>query len=247
MGAFRGAVFLLVISIFSSAWAQGLKVDQLKPLLATKVAPNAAAKKPQFKTMIPTMARGPQRLTVADYQAMLPHLATLTNLPRTSLATQPFAATNLATPGGVLNVGLVVAPPGGGFQAYGVEWVISYSPWVLGAPIPPCIVFNVRPGSGPTDAVAGFTAPIQGPGTYMITVYVETPLSQVSVSTSSGAPGTSGEFTGPNTIAIQNGKVIVVHEVTSPRPKELQIWINPIAGTSNAYLQVYSCDFMRIR
>jgi hypothetical protein len=231
----------------STAWAQVLKADQFKPLLATKVAPNAGAKKPQFKTMFPTMARGPQRLTVADYQAMLPHLATLTNLPRTSLAAQPFAATNLATPGGVLNVGILAAPPGGGFQATGTDWVFSYSPWSMGAPIPACIVFQVPPGAASSYGVAGFTAPIQGPGTYMMTVYVETPLSQVSVSTSSGAPGTVGEFTGPNTIAIQNGKVIVVHEVTAPRPKELQIWINPFAGNSNAYLQIYSCDFMRIR
>lgn len=81
----------------------------------------------------------------------------------------------------------------------------------------------------------------------MITVYVETPLSQVSVSTLSGGAGTAGESTGPNTIAIQNGKVIVVHEVTAPRPKELQIWISPIAGTSYANFLVYSCDFMRIR
>lgn len=247
MESIRVAVFLLAAISPSTAWAQVPKVEQLKPLQATKVAPTSTGKKPQFKTMIPTTVRGPQRLTVADYQAMLPHLATLTNFPRTSLAAQPFAATNLATVGGVLNVGLLASPPGGGFQASGADWVFSYSAWVLGAPIPPCMVFNVRPGAVSNDVTAGFTAPIQGPGTYMMTVYVETPLSQVSVSTTSGAPGTLREDTGPNTISIQNGKVIVVHEVTAPHPKELQVWISPIAGTSYANLLIYSCDFMRIR
>ena len=109
------------------------------------------------------------------------------------------------------------------------------------------MVFYVRPGAVSNDAVAGFTAPIQGPGTYMITVYVETPLSQVSVSTSSSGNGAAWEGTGPNTISIQNGKVIVVQEVTAPHPKELQVWISPIAGTSYANLLIYSCDFMRIR
>ncbi|MBK9797818.1 MAG: hypothetical protein IPP58_15325 [Holophagaceae bacterium] len=247
MGTIRVAVSLLAAFSASTAWAQLLKVDQLKPLLATKVAPSATAKKLQFKTMMPTTARGPQRLTVADYQAMLPHLATLTNLPPDLAGRATLRGHQSRHTWGCPQRWHIGGPCRRGLPGYRRRLGHVFFGLVLGAPIPACMVFQVPPGAALNSGVAGFTAPIQGPGTYMITVYVETPLSQVSVSTLSGGAGTAGESTGPNTIAIQNGKVIVVHEVTAPRPKELQIWISPIAGTSYANFLVYSCDFMRIR
>jgi len=159
----------------------------------------------------------PTRLTEAQYAALKPHLASLLNLSEGALAPGTLPAPNLLTLGATVNVTLGQTPPAG------------FS-WQTGATI------GNLPGSCRGAGNGGFVTFIAEnvpPGTYLMTVYLDTPATRILGGVNEGA------FT-----ATVQGRMINVPCVKSTppsRPLHLDLDL-PAAGAT-----VYSCDFMRVR
>lgn len=221
---------------------QGQVPARLPTLLKAQIRPGA--RPPTVARTGPADVRPPGRLSAADYQAMGPQLTTLANLPPGSLPPISLVATDLATPGGVLNVGLGPQPRGAMMIGVGAAVLVNASP-VRQPSSPPYLQFQVGTAWA-TSQMAVFLAPIQGAGTYVITAYVETSLAKLDlISCDQGE--TVAACTTTTTTGVQNGKVSVVHEVTDARSHDLTLYLAPSGMTSGDYLRLFSVDFLRLR
>jgi hypothetical protein len=176
-------------------------------------------------------------MSQADYLVLRPKLAALAKVPETALPIQFNPAANLATPGNVLNIGVGTPPQGGGIWLENVAVYSGNLGW-LG---------NIPPGATSRSAGASFffSAPMQGPGTFMMSVYLNAPTANaLAPITTLGGPDLYNPETSPvMNLPVQNGKVFVVKEVTLSTTRELGLYIGPVGPGWT----VFSCDFMRVR
>jgi hypothetical protein len=226
-------VFLpLLLLTAVDASAQNVKLDPSKLVLAPKATTSSRA----------VLSRPPAttkavRMSQADYQILRPKLAALAKVAETALPLQFTVATNLATPGNVLNIGVVTPPQGGGICLGNVDLYVGDLGWL--GNVPPMAV------SRSAGSSFAFVAPIQGPGTFMMTVYLNASAANALVPvTTFGGPDFSNPETSPvMNLPVQNGKVFVVKEVTLAITRQLGVTIGPVGPG----IEVSSCDFMRVR
>jgi hypothetical protein len=193
---------------------------QVPAKLNTKALSLPTSTVPGFKIPAKSLAKAhPPKLTDAQYVALRPHLASLLKLPEGSLAPRLLQAGNLVSPGATVNVVVGQTPPSG------FHWqAISSS--------------NTGPGYSESlgnGAIVIFWADNVAPGTYLMTVYLET-----NAATMQGWAGSLAV-----TAAVQNKMINVPFVKSTPPNIPLDIGVlfpNTAGGTG-----IYSCDFMRIR
>ena len=203
-----------------------LSITGLSAQVPTKLNPKSLSlptnTAPAFKIPAkPQVKPHPTRLTDAQYSSLRPHLAGLLKQSEGSLAPRLVQAANLWSPGSTVNVVVGQTPPTG------------FSWGVLGAVV-------TVPGaclSYANESFVVFDAYGVSPGTFLLTVYVQT-----NATTIQGAVNDMA-FTAP----VQDNMIMVPFVKTTPSNGPLTIGLKfPNAGPSvnAAFL---SCDFMRIK
>jgi hypothetical protein len=231
--AHRTVLIPLLLMTAVDARAQTVKLDPSKLVLPPKATTPSRAvlnRPPAFTK--------PVRMSQADYLALRPRLATLAKVAESSLPAQVTVATDLATPGNVLNIGVGTPPQGGGIVLVNVSVCSGDLGWLGNGYVPP---MQISKG----NSYFSFLAPIQGPGLFMMTVYLSAPMANALVPvTTGGGPDFSNPETSPVVnLPVQNGKVFVVKEVTLGITKQLVVTVGPVGPD----FVVSSCDFMRVR
>ena len=224
------AIAALLLFSAANASGQSPNVDPSKLVLIPKGTGQAT------KTPTPPHAPAPPPyLGQSDYLALRPKLASLTNLLEAKLPPRLIKAANLTVPGNVVNIGFGTPPAGGGFAVINAS-VYNGNTWINGnPPVPYAGYWQISDISKCT-----FTAPIPGPGVYLMTVYLATTLTEVRVCAL--ASGVS-EYGPTLPVPVMSRKLMVIKEVTTASARELNIHIYP---PQVGWCFVYSCDFMRI-
>ena len=170
---------------------------------------------------------------------MRPQLAVLCKVTVNQLPLQPSPSSTLATLGAVLTIQPGNPPPGGGTNFHSLEGAVFGNTAMTGNKVLPLVFMNA-------DGAADFIAPVPGPGTYLVTFYIDTTLSQVQVAGTAAGSGPMWEYGPSALLPVQNGKVFAVLEVTLPYARELLARI-ALPRSSTGRLCLYSCDFMRLK
>jgi len=210
-----------------------LSVSGLSAQIPAKLNPKSLSlptnTAPTFK--IPTKSTAkthPPKFTDVQYVALRPHLASLLKVPEGSLAPRLLQAGNLVSPGATVNVVVGLTPPSG------FHWQV----WSgnAGGQNPSGVVgpgFSESLGNG---AIHYFWADNVAPGTYLMTIYVDT-----NATTMQGWVGNSGF-----TATVQNKMINVPFVKSTPPGTSLDIGVVVANAAGQAY-GIYSCDFMRVR
>lgn len=191
----------------------------------------------------------PPRLTSSEYVQLLPPLASQLNVQLSKLAPSPIASSTLATPGGVLNIPIGGALPpgaevdlsGGSMHLRPLGTTPSWANWEVGGGAP-------KAGEFGTMVVCTFYAPIPGAGSYLMILYLDTTLPQVSFqimgysSNNLWLEGSSG-----NLVKVNNGKAMVAWECTNPGSRKLCLMLAQELRVPGQTCTVYSCDFIRVK
>lgn len=171
-------------------------------------------------------------MTEAQYTAFRPILAGLLKVPEVGLASQAMSALNLSALGATVNVMVGQTPPSGfRWDTDGVET---------------CSVVQSTSGfaHGRNEGLLEhyyyvlFSADNAPPGTYLMTVYLDTLAATVQCYVRDS--GESPAVVGAN---VQGNMINVPFVKTSTGPLALTVFMPPGARDTS----VYSCDFMRIR
>ena len=228
----RSLLASLLVLAATTAQAQIPKLELALPAAKAANLKQGLARGPSAAVRV----RAPARMTQAEYVAMRPALASLLKRVVATLPAQLIPSTNLSTVGHTLNVAVGQRMVGGGFSSFN-SLVIASDVALFDHPVASYCAMSQ------TNSEAYYIAPIQGPGTYMITVYVD-PITTKANMTAFSADSTGNYETSPAlVITPQNGKMFVVKEVTSANAREVGVLL-----TMNGNAQVYmlSCDFVRI-
>jgi hypothetical protein len=213
-------------------WVHVAEADQATLDPAKVVLPPKATRRVASPMVAPPAQKAhPPRMNAATLSLLKPRLAALLNVSAASLPLQTMDAPSLAAPGSTVNVKVGQTPPAG------FSWM-SQNPWLLNA-----TSFNMWPGSGPAGdyGYLNFKALQVGPGTYLVTVYVETTMTSVDCRVDAGAAG--GQF---YSVAVQSGMLIVPVVVGVAGSIDFFLRIPSKAGPKSGLFTCYSCDFTKI-
>jgi hypothetical protein len=233
---------LLALPLQGQINAQALKL----PPKSSPVAPSSAkgATAPKQRPV------HPPRLSGADYALLRPHLASLLKVAPAALPPNPVQATNLATPGSVVNVKIAGPNPEGAAWYCDKATIsnVTQAGLVGGFAWSPTILGNMDGG----PSTIQFCMKSLPAGTYLMTAYVSGGRTsfdcKVYHAGGQTTPTAIGQTPAAATLA-QSGKVMVPF-VLSEANNELRLILelpwNDDRERDRDWI-VYSCDFMRIQ
>jgi hypothetical protein len=184
----------------------------------------------------------PPRLSNADYALLRPHLASLLKVAPAALPPNPVQATNLQTPGSVVNIKIAGPNPEGASWYCDKATVssVTQAGLVSGFAWSPMLQGNKDGGPATIQfCMKGLPA-----GTYLMTAYVSGERSSFNCKVMH-----AGSETPLSSVQVQSGKVMVPF-VLSNANEELRLvmelpWFLDLVRDPDWI--VYSCDFMRIQ